>query len=551
MRTELTSLAQKHLVSRVEEGDESHHRFQHIMIRDTAYDGILKRARADFHERFVVWADEVNRDRGAEFEEILGYHLEQAWTYLSELGPLDDHGPQSGRTARADSRRQAGARFARRRPGRGVTARTGRDAPPDDHPERLAPAGPWRGAPHDRSVRGGVRGARGGDRQGGRRPCGRGARHLVRLLVRLRTGADGWRPDTVEEEIEATISIFEQAGDEAGLAMAWRLLAWAAGTACCFGDAAEALPRRRACRRAGDIRQERRAATYAASVSLGPTLVDEAIDPKLGGGDGADGGGSPVGGRPPRGAGRACTRCRAKFDHARGLAARSRTVFEELGLQMETARLRDGTPARSSGSRGTSTALRRSSGRPTTRSTRSASGSRCSTVAGFLAQTLLRAGRAGRGERLLRPEPRPLRPSGHATQALWCYVRGRILARQGAAAEAETIANEAIELLEATDAIVYQIEARVALGEALVAGGRIGDARDALESARDPGWGEGRRRDPVRRAPPSRGSRRRPDDERERLAHQFHGPFVGALAMMVQTAGLLPAGGGMIWTTQP
>ena len=66
------------------------------MIRDTAYDGILKRARADFHERFVAWADEVNRDRGAEFEEILGYHLEQAWTYLSELGPLDDRGRAIG-----------------------------------------------------------------------------------------------------------------------------------------------------------------------------------------------------------------------------------------------------------------------------------------------------------------------------------------------------------------------------------------------------------------------------------------------------------------------
>ena len=42
---------------RVEDGDEGAHRFQHIMIRDTAYDGILKRARADLHERFVAWAD--------------------------------------------------------------------------------------------------------------------------------------------------------------------------------------------------------------------------------------------------------------------------------------------------------------------------------------------------------------------------------------------------------------------------------------------------------------------------------------------------------------
>ena len=110
VRTELSSLAHKHLVSPVEDGDEGAHRFQHIMIRDTAYDGILKRARADLHERFVGWADGVNRDRGVEFEEILGYHLEQAWKYLSELGPLDEHGRAIGEDG---ARRLASAGGAR------------------------------------------------------------------------------------------------------------------------------------------------------------------------------------------------------------------------------------------------------------------------------------------------------------------------------------------------------------------------------------------------------------------------------------------------------
>ena len=57
VRTELSTLAQKHLVLPLTDGEEGSHRFHHIMIRDTAYDGILKRARADFHERFVAWAD--------------------------------------------------------------------------------------------------------------------------------------------------------------------------------------------------------------------------------------------------------------------------------------------------------------------------------------------------------------------------------------------------------------------------------------------------------------------------------------------------------------
>ena len=87
------------------------YRFGHLMIRDATYAGLLKRTRAHLHERFVAWADEVNRaaDRATEFEEILGYHLEQAHRYLSELGPLDEHGvalgiDASGRLASAGQR---------------------------------------------------------------------------------------------------------------------------------------------------------------------------------------------------------------------------------------------------------------------------------------------------------------------------------------------------------------------------------------------------------------------------------------------------------------
>ena len=73
--------------------DESY-RFRHALIRDATYGSLLKRNRAQLHERFVAWAEVVNRERGREqeFEEILGFHLEQAYGYRSELGPLDDAG---------------------------------------------------------------------------------------------------------------------------------------------------------------------------------------------------------------------------------------------------------------------------------------------------------------------------------------------------------------------------------------------------------------------------------------------------------------------------
>lgn len=66
-------------------------RFQHQLIRDATYQSLLKRARAALHERFVAWAEARNSERGreAEFDEILGYHLESAHRYRTELGPLD------------------------------------------------------------------------------------------------------------------------------------------------------------------------------------------------------------------------------------------------------------------------------------------------------------------------------------------------------------------------------------------------------------------------------------------------------------------------------
>ena len=64
-------------------------RFRHRLIRDAAYDALPKATRADLHVRFADWLE----DRGAdlvELDEMLGYHLEQACRYRSELGLDDD-----------------------------------------------------------------------------------------------------------------------------------------------------------------------------------------------------------------------------------------------------------------------------------------------------------------------------------------------------------------------------------------------------------------------------------------------------------------------------
>ena len=54
----LGSLTEKQLVQPDQSrSDQAAFRFHHVLIRDTAYDGILKRARASYHEQFVEWAD--------------------------------------------------------------------------------------------------------------------------------------------------------------------------------------------------------------------------------------------------------------------------------------------------------------------------------------------------------------------------------------------------------------------------------------------------------------------------------------------------------------
>jgi class 3 adenylate cyclase/tetratricopeptide (TPR) repeat protein len=65
------------------------YRFKHILVRDAAYAATAKRLRASLHERFADWLERRAGDRLAEYEEIVGYHLERAHRYQGELGAAD------------------------------------------------------------------------------------------------------------------------------------------------------------------------------------------------------------------------------------------------------------------------------------------------------------------------------------------------------------------------------------------------------------------------------------------------------------------------------
>jgi class 3 adenylate cyclase/tetratricopeptide (TPR) repeat protein len=86
----LTALVRKELIrpDRPQLAGEDGFRFRHLLVRDTAYEGLPKTVRADLHERFADWLEV--RARGlVELDEIVGYHLEQAATCKQELGRPD------------------------------------------------------------------------------------------------------------------------------------------------------------------------------------------------------------------------------------------------------------------------------------------------------------------------------------------------------------------------------------------------------------------------------------------------------------------------------
>lgn len=79
-------------------GDDAF-RFGHSLICDAAYRAIPKGLRSQLHEQFVTWLEQRGVGQRREYEEVLGYHLEQAYRARVTLGPVDGHTMELGRRA--------------------------------------------------------------------------------------------------------------------------------------------------------------------------------------------------------------------------------------------------------------------------------------------------------------------------------------------------------------------------------------------------------------------------------------------------------------------
>jgi class 3 adenylate cyclase len=227
-------------------GTEDAFRFRHLLIRDAAYTAIPKEVRADLHRRFADWLERTAGARMAEYEAILGYHLEQAYRYRAELGPADEAAVALAARAAA-SLGSAGRRAAGRGDvpaGMNLLERAATLLVEDDEARAeielvlgwtLNQAGEFARAEavfNDLAARAAARGDR---------------RMELRGLVERMDVVNIIRPEGAAEEtfrlVQEIVPELEALGDDRGLAHAWRVDAYAHNTLCLYGRTVESLER--------------------------------------------------------------------------------------------------------------------------------------------------------------------------------------------------------------------------------------------------------------------------------------------------------------------
>ncbi|HSV69019.1 MAG TPA: adenylate/guanylate cyclase domain-containing protein [Methylibium sp.] len=484
----LGSLSRKRLVVTSTSADgEPIYRFHHHLVRDTVYGGLLKRARATLHVSFVRWADEINAERGRalEFQEILGYHLEQAYRYLGELGPLDDAGRAIGRDAALRLSAAARRSFARgdKHAAFNLFTRAIALAAVDealrltllpDMGEVLLELGRFDEA---RSVL--AEAVEQGERAANTRVVA--AARLNRLVVWLHSGEPGNWSEAALEVTAQLIPQLEPLAAHAELARAWRLTAMAYQVAGKMTAAGESMPKLiKYAQLSGDERMVARSALgLALSVLYGPTPVPSAIaqcERLL-----ADGLSDRQVVALVMGKLAQLQAMAGDFEAARASYNHARATLDDLGHGMHAA---------SSSMDLAVIELLAGHGAAAERELRrdyaalEAMGETyyLSTMASLLARAVRDQGRDAEALELTKTAESIAADDDVDAQVLWRSTRAPILARGGAIDEAEALARAALELARQTDFIMLRAESLAELAVVLRIGRRDG-AREALEEA--------------------------------------------------------------------
>ncbi len=465
--------------------DGMDYQFNHLLVRDAAYDRLLKRTRARLHERFADWLLEISGSRMAEFEEIIGYHLEQSFRYRAELGPIDTQTRSLGERA-ARHLGAAGSRAIDRgdMPGAASLLRRAADLLDEGHQDRprlLLQAGEaFTDAGELAAAEAALGAARTSAAVLGNDAIGRSA-ELAGLHLRYTTDATSAQEGTVAR-VRELLPVLEEAGDHQGLVRAWRLLTYMHAMASRWGMAAEAAGQAiRHAERAGDERMARRfAGMLAISVLYGPTPADEAItyceavlsraaeDRKA----------SAI----TEAALAHLEAMRGNFDPARVRYQRSRALLEEFGWRFSAALTsHDSAPVEMLA--GDLEAAERELRKDYQTLEQMGERNYISTTAGILAEVLYRQGRYGESAELAAVCRGLASPDDVASQFLWRCVQAKLLARDRQHEEASAIIAEALDLIGGSDWVDWQGNGFMDLAEVCRLRGRVADAVEALAQA--------------------------------------------------------------------
>jgi class 3 adenylate cyclase/tetratricopeptide (TPR) repeat protein len=448
-------------------GAEDAYRFRHLLIRDAAYAAIPKEVRADLHRRFAEWLERAASERLAEYEEILGYHLEQAYRYRRELG---QGGDALGEVAEKAARWLASA--GRRAAGRG-------DMPaaanlleravgllPEADPHRseidlvrgwaLTQAGEFTTA--EAIFDAVIAAAR---ERGDRKTELRGL--VERLDVVNMVRPEGAATETFRF-VEEAVPELEALGDDRGLAHAWRVDAYAHNTLCRYGRTVEALELGLAhAERAGDtaIRSEI-LAWLPTRLARGPVPAEQALRRcrellvQASGDRPAEAGAL---------AGIALLEAiTGNFEEARAAEARSSEISQELGLALFLAVggiWRGEIEMLAGDASAAERSLRATVGFLHARGERSF----YPTAVALLAATLLQQGHRVEAWENLEAAEATTASDDLFTLVFAQSVRARLLAGDGRTAEAEASGRMAVEFALRTDDLSLQAEAFLDLAE--------------------------------------------------------------------------------------
>ncbi len=486
----LMALVRKGLVapSRSELPGEDTYRFRHSLVCDETYAGMPKAVRAELHEQFARWLQLQAREGTGfgEHDEILGYHLEQAYRCRTELVPDDE-------PARALAG-EAGALLA----GAGRRALGREDVPAaiqlfDRALELLAGDEPNRAGLLTELGSATMRAGEWDRAQGLLNEavaCARVAGNRqseLRATIELQWQRSYTEPAEAADEdrrvAEALIPELERLEDHLGLAKAWWLLSeshliagrWAART-----DALEqAIFHARQLPDKGQLRVL--LVIYAQALYYGPTPVPQAV--RTCGELLAEAPGSPT-----FEAGIATTLAglramEGRFAEARELYADSIAVYQEFGLRFRRAARSivgaqiesfAGDLAAAEQELRTSYAMLEEMGESGVRSV----------LAGLLSEVLSQQGQDVEAERFVEITRETAAETDVMPQVLWRRALARTTVRRGDSMAAAKVARAAVALADGTDSLDLRAGSLIALGEVLHHADESAEASSCLEEAR-------------------------------------------------------------------